>query len=657
MGTLLFLSSNTSAYDFSVTIPEGEILEVKLFNSDGTTMGSTTSMNVSPSSLSSAGFNEKNVIVSVATSNEWGYNLIMNIPNTNLVSKEDSSNTIPTLAPKDGGYTCTTQTAATCDFTVNHWGYKINTNTTTQTATNYLPIPTTINLNSLDTVTTGDTTSISFGSRINASQAPGTYQSTITFAVTANPDPTPIMQNMTTSTLATLLPTSGSTATLKDSRDGNRYQITNINGTYWMTDNLKIMGTISAADSNFTGADFNISAGGDLTAGNTLTEPRAHFNTSDPNSSTYGAYYNYCAASAGTVCSDSAQQDATSDICPKGWRLPTQTEITTIKNNNGTNFNLVLAGYYIHGSLTAGSRGNWWSATAESAGYQYQLYYSDSSWNVGRSINTFGRSMRCVYDIPTMQRATSEKLTRLIPNNGDTISLKDERDNTTYTVGRLADGKVWMLDNLALDLTNSTTLNNTTASNTNASDASITSLKSGNRTAGNKYATAGVSNWTSGTSYSAPLVNATNKDTTQPLAMGQSGTGKVGVYYNFCAASAGSYCYGNGTGYGSPSGNATEDICPKGWRMPTGGSSGEYKALYTAYSSNNANFVNALKTPFSGTFKSGSAVNQGSYGYFWSSTYYNTANMYSLNVLVSYILPQNYNDRNLGSSIRCLFSS
>ena len=68
-----------------------------------------------------------------------------------------------------------------------------------------------------------------------------------------------------------------------------------------------------------------------------------------------------------------------------------------------------------------------------------------------------------------------------------------------------------------------------------------------------------------------------------------AGSNKVGVYYNYCAASAGSYCYDESKG----TGNASYDLCPAGWRMPTSGSSGEYKALYTAYSSDQATF----KTP------------------------------------------------------------
>ena len=50
---------------------------------------------------------------------------------------------------------------------------------------------------------------------------------------------------------------------------------------------------------------------------------------------------------------------------------------------------------------------------------------------------------------------------------GSTYQIKDNRDDETYCVSKLADGKLWMLDNLALDLTNDTILNSLSASNTN----------------------------------------------------------------------------------------------------------------------------------------------------------------------------------------------
>ena len=55
-----------------------------------------------------------------------------------------------------------------------------------------------------------------------------------------------------------------------------------------------------------------------------------------------------------------------------------------------------------------------------------------------------------------------------------------------------------------------------------------------------------------------------------------SGNASYGYYYNWYAATA-------GTGTCSmSSGNATASICPKGWRLPTGGSSGGLTVRYVA---------------------------------------------------------------------------
>ncbi len=240
----------------------------------------------------------------------------------------------------------------------------------------------------------------------------------------------------------------------------------------------------------------------------------------------------------------------------------------------------------------------------------------------------------------------------------------DNRDEEEYTIAQLADGKCWLLDNLRLDLTNPAVQANLTSDTTNASNTTLNYLKNGGGTASDQYATAGVANWTSSSySYSAPLIATSGtgdngdwtKDTTVSYAMDQSGTGKVGVYYNYCAASAGSYCYGDGTNFGSTYGNATatEDICPKGWRIPTGGSSGEYQSLYTAYSSDGAAFVNALRTPLSGYNNNGSVLYQGLYGTFWASTRYGNDSMHRLFVS-AYVGPQQNRYRDDGQSVRCV---
>ena len=260
---------------------------------------------------------------------------------------------------------------------------------------------------------------------------------------------------------------------------------------------------------------------------------------------------------------------------------------------------------------------------------------------------------------------------------GSQLQVIDTRDESIYWIGKLADGKCWMLDNLALDLTNPTVLNGINESNTHASNTTLgylkgTTSRNPSTDANGNYATAGVANWTSSYSYSAPLVNISNKDVVPTSYNGTddpmkdkvvAGNWKVGGYYNYCAASAGSYCYGNGTSVGTSSDNATEDICPKGWRLPTGNTSGEYPALANAiYGSTGstsdatayANYRSALRLPLSGYFNNGSASSQGSYGRWWSSTRYGSSSMYRLYANTSNISPANGDDRYYGSSVRCV---
>ena len=242
---------------------------------------------------------------------------------------------------------------------------------------------------------------------------------------------------------------------------------------------------------------------------------------------------------------------------------------------------------------------------------------------------------------------------------GNPVTAVDARDGSTYTVGKLADGNIWMLDNLALDLTDSDILDSLSSANTNIDSnnesAILTSLKSGNRSAGNQYATTGLVNWTSSYSFSQPMVNLTNKDVVPTDATSTAGGYKVGGYYNYCAASAGSYCYGDGTSFGTSSGNATSSICPAGWRMPTGDTSGEFQALYNNSSYNTyANYRAALHLPLSGYFVSGSPGDQGSNGNFWSSTRYSGSGIYRLYLGTSSVNPAGNYSRNYGLSLRCV---
>lgn len=257
-------------------------------------------------------------------------------------------------------------------------------------------------------------------------------------------------------------------------------------------------------------------------------------------------------------------------------------------------------------------------------------------------------------------------------------TVYDKRDEKSYEVQILADGNCWMLDNLAIDLVSATLAN--LKGNTNASDVTLTYLKNGGGTSPQTayaVATATSSGYfdrpaiaTSGTCSDAYCVNnPTNSSwkwdavTTTPINGTSSyAQGQIGIYYNYCAASAGSFCYAYSSGPSSDPDISTlqdikEDICPKGWHLPTSTSGGEFQALYSKYSGAQT-FQVALSTPLSGLFFNGKAGNQGNYGRFWSSTMYSNADfMYHLNVTSTSVNTSDSTPRDRGFSVRCVFDS
>ena len=203
-----------------------------------------------------------------------------------------------------------------------------------------------------------------------------------------------IIQNFTKSQCQSLASDTEVVAT--DIRDNSQYTLRYINGNCWMTQNLRIAGgtTLNSSTSNVAS---NYTLPADSTSGfHSYTVASMHYS----GDTTTGAWYNLCAASAGTNCQNSTQYDTTYDICPKGWRLPTQTEFSGITGTSYISaFSPVLSGYYSNGTLlNASSAGRWWSATAYDSSLQYYLDYASSgSGSTSYSINKFdGLSVRCI---------------------------------------------------------------------------------------------------------------------------------------------------------------------------------------------------------------------------------------------------------------------
>jgi len=141
--------------------------------------------------------------------------------------------------------------------------------------------------------------------------------------------------------------------------------------------------------------------------------------------------------------------------------------------------------------------------------------------------------------VPYMQNFTASQCDSMA--QGDQIQLVDSRDSKTYWVGKLPDGNCWMTQNLDFDLSTSITL---VPNSTNIADDWTPIVSTATTISG--YDTA---NGDTGKSY-------------DPGNVYYEGTGSehyhVGNYYQWSAATA---------GY-TDTGESTQSICPKGWKLP-----------------------------------------------------------------------------------------
>ena len=218
-------------------------------------------------------------------------------------------------------------------------------------------------------------------------------------------------------------------------------------------------------------------------------------------------------------------------------------------------------------------------------------------------------------------------------------ALTDQRDNETYAIAKLSDGNCWMIENLRLE--------NTAAHNSDGSLAQGYGTSStfgnfsgladpeapsqfGGYNTNNLYSTNGnndtIGIGSSNFNYRIPRYNNTNNQinsanrpqnpTTNSNTNNSTNAGmySYGNYYTWHAAIADTTQYVQET-------HNTTSICPAGWRIPTGDTSGEFSTLY---STANGNYTVLRNFPynfiFSGYISEYSVAHRGSYGYYWSST-------------------------------------
>ena len=215
------------------------------------------------------------------------------------------------------------------------------------------------------------------------------------------------------------------------SGDEGDYTVRYINGACWMTQNLRVRGTISSTYSNFSGSSFNVSAydsktngasGGQCDNTNSYNNACSHVPDSTDLASigsgatlkSVGVWYNFMAATAGAITTDANKVVPTTDICPSGWHLPTgparesgtdfykifQSTVTTAisPNNYLTAFGATSAGFFNTGVLKNPTDGRWWatSATHDTSRNSLGYFGSDGTFFSGANYRHFSISIRCV---------------------------------------------------------------------------------------------------------------------------------------------------------------------------------------------------------------------------------------------------------------------
>lgn len=239
-------------------------------------------------------------------------------------------------------------------------------------------------------------------------------------------------------------------------------------------------------------------------------------------------------------------------------------------------------------------------------------------------------------------------------STGEVIALTDTRDNNTYAVTKYTDGHCWMMENLRLDLSNE--------------DIEISELSTNNPTS--DFATAVNSHPSSTNSFcittSAACIdqilyntNNTNRNLTSSYNANNATSSwySYGTYYNWYAATA-----GNGTYSFATAGEAVEgDICPAGWRLPTGGSGSEYHYLNSVINSGRTNVDSGIRAypnnfVYSGEYNENAPAGRGAHGRYWSSTTSSNKDAFRFGFTVDAVTPIKAYSKWDAFSVRCIAS-
>ena len=275
--------------------------------------------------------------------------------------------------------------------------------------------------------------------------------------------------------------------------------------------------------------------------------------------------------------------------------------------------------------------------------------------------------------IDNMQEMTSAICAASAEN--ETKRLTDTRDGKQYWVAKLKDGNCWMTQNLDLDLTNGTPLtpddsdvsSNWTPPRPTEKNGDVTSNTTNTETYSWDFGLyvknnpdyygsycedvktmSGCEGWTDATDLTPAETEWTGSVDNTVSGNTYDAHFLIGNFYQWNAATAGTG--GTIDNYA----NATDSICPKGWRLPTSRSGGEFDTLVGGLNSTTITEAPYYFNP-SGYVDSGSLRLAGTVGDYWSSTAYSyPSSAYYLYFASGGVNPSNAASRYRGQSVRCL---
>ncbi|MBQ1373576.1 InlB B-repeat-containing protein, partial [Candidatus Saccharibacteria bacterium] len=256
---------------------------------------------------------------------------------------------------------------------------------------------------------------------------------------------------------------------------------------------------------------------------------------------------------------------------------------------------------------------------------------------------------------PTMQNVALWGSTL---SQGDTMQVPDIRDGKSYWVAKLADGNIWMTQNLDLDIDSTKTYtpadtdipaNWTPVRSTTNSTTWDTSTTG--RTVPHSY-DPGNLYWNGNVTTSGGSLS--DRTTTDPSATSGGTHYHVGNYYNWTAAVA----INDSSSYTTQYTDVNQSICPAGWRLPTYSGDKSYLNLKDTQGLTAGTSGNIQNSPVYfvyGGYWRGSWSVVGSGGRYWSSVVKGSSGSYRLGFDANgYLNPQSYDGRDYGYSLRCV---